>query len=335
MLKFKQYLNEQRLVFTDMKQLTDAVKEYHEAGEILNPEYQELVYQAKKLFKQYIRVHENFIDSVVMPLRDEDLFDLRWLWHWGESLTDVNKMAKLLPKIEKKNLNVSGMDKVIALSKQYVADWKPIADDIKSLKDKAVKVTTKRAEAKATAAKAMEKKFKNSSTLIKLLESHLDEYKQMARKRAEEFVKDKMNELKKYGWDLNLAAPVPKMRDGREAYQIAVQKQSLLSALTSPTESVISPGAPRIRKPNPAAAAKYVNDAVKGAEDSYRAFMQKMIEKIGKPVAKAKMSGNIWTDATITVTTDDGEDQVWSTRMILNFSKYQRMFNQFPSRRKK
>jgi D-xylose transport system substrate-binding protein len=73
----------------------------------------------------------------------------------------------------------------------------------------------------------------------------------------------------------------------------------------------------------------------KGAEDAYRNFMEKMIQKIGKPVVGAKMTGSIWTNAVLTVTTEDNEEQVWHTQMILNFSKYQKMFNQFPSRRKK
>ena len=75
--------------------------------------------------------------------------------------------------------------------------------------------------------------------------------------------------------------------------------------------------------------------SVQGAEASYRDFMHKMITKIGKPVVNAKMTGNIWTSAVLTVNTNDGEEQVWNTKMILNFSKYQKMFNQFPSRRKK
>jgi hypothetical protein len=71
----------------------------------------------------------------------------------------------------------------------------------------------------------------------------------------------------------------------------------------------------------------------KGAEDAYRDFMEKMIQKIGKPVVDATMTGSIWTNAVLHVTTDDGEEQSWKTQMILNFSKYQKMFNQFPSRR--
>jgi hypothetical protein len=94
-------------------------------------------------------------------------------------------------------------------------------------------------------------------------------------------------------------------------------------------------GQPDIREPNPQGIARYVEMSVQGAEASYRDFMHKMITKIGKPVVNAKMTGNIWTSAVLTVNTNDGEEQVWNTKMILNFSKYQKMFNQFPSRRKK
>jgi hypothetical protein len=94
-------------------------------------------------------------------------------------------------------------------------------------------------------------------------------------------------------------------------------------------------GDPYIVKANQVMIDRYIELNVKGAEDAYKNFMGKMIEKIGKPVVDAKMTGNIWTNATLHVTTDDGEEQVWSTQMIINFSKYQTMFNQFPSRRKK
>lgn len=332
MLKFKQYILEQRVKYTDAAHLLASIKQYMKAGEILNPEYNEMKQQASDLYHKSFRAHEQKFQDTSGRIQDEDFWELRFALA-GWNLSDVAKAEKMLAKVEKKKL--PGIEQELKIAKQFVSEWKPVLEGIKALKDKVVKVSTKRAQAKATAATAMEKKFRDSSTLIKLLESHLDEYKEMARKRAEEFVKDKMDELKKHGWDLNLAAPVPKMRDGQEAYQIAAQKQSIMSMLTSPTKPVIIPGEPRIRKPNPAAAAKYISDAVKESEASYRAFMQKMIEKIGKPVVKAKMTGNIWTDATINVTTDDGETQVWSTRMILNFSKYQRMFNQFPSRRKK
>ena len=99
--------------------------------------------------------------------------------------------------------------------------------------------------------------------------------------------------------------------------------------------SPLPPQEPSVVEPDRPAIERYVQMNVTGAEEAYRNFMAKMIEKIGKPVVDAKMTGNIWTNATLHVTTNDGEEQVWNTKMILNFSKYQVMFNQFPSRRKK
>jgi hypothetical protein len=80
---------------------------------------------------------------------------------------------------------------------------------------------------------------------------------------------------------------------------------------------------------------RYIELNVKGAEEAYRNFMAKMIQKIGRPVVDAKMTGNIWTNAVLHVTTNDGEKQTWNTQMILNISKYQKMFNQFPTRKVK
>ena len=336
---FRTYIQEARSAYANRDDLHQTIKAYLKTGEIVNPEYKDLKYSATKMFEKALNVHSNFFTDVSRNSHgtgnwDEDISDLSGYFMFAPGF-NVSKIQKRINNLKKRDPQVQGVDKMIAIAQQMVDEWRPVVEDFEKLKGMVVKTTTKRAQAKEVAAKAIQKKFRDSASLIKVLESHLDEYKDMARKRAEEFVKDKMNEMKKHGWDLNLAAPIPKMRDGREAYQIAVQKESLLTALTSPTQAVISPGAPRIRKPNPAAAAKYVNDAVKGAEDSYRAFMQKMIEKIGKPVEAAKMTGSIWTDAKLTVTTNDGEEQVWNTKMILNFSKYQRMFNQFPSRRKK
>lgn len=47
---------------------------------------------------------------------------------------------------------------------------------------------------------------------------------------------------------------------------------------------------------------------------------------------EADMTGNPWHGSTLHVTCVDGEKQSWNTQMIINQSKYQKLFNQFPSR---
>jgi hypothetical protein len=90
-----------------------------------------------------------------------------------------------------------------------------------------------------------------------------------------------------------------------------------------------------IRKPSEAKLEKYVKANVDAAHQDYMAWVNKMTKKIGKGVKRAHISGSPWTGSTLDVTTNDGEEQIWTTHMIINYSKYNKAFNQFPSRRKK
>lgn len=325
MRKFSSFITEARM--TTVGEVTAAIAKHKKAGEILNPEYQDLVGQAKRIMRNsspdFLSLVPNWRDD-----RNQDLMDLNYTSF--DSFASHKKIEKLIAKVEK--ANNPNYKKAVAAVKQYLKDWKGIGEDLALLKGKVVKVTQKRAEAKQAAATAMGKKFADSSSLIKIFESHLQEYKDMAEKRAREFVKDRLDFLKKHDWDLDKAVPRTKSYSD---YKATEQKRQVYSALTKSTSSSRRYGEPDIREPDQVKIDHYVKMNVQGAEDAYRSFMQKMIEKIGKPVVNAKMTGNIWTNATLTVTTNDGEEQVWNTKMILNFSKYQKMFNQFPSRRKK
>lgn len=339
MKNFRSYLKESRQTFADREHLHHAIKAYHQAGEIVNPEYQDLKYQATKMFEKALNVHQRFFSDVAgTVLRageyDADLSDLSGYFMFAPGF-NVSKIQKRIDNLKKRNVRIPGTDKLIAIAQQVVNEWRPVVEDFEKLKGIVVKTSTKRAEAKEVAAKVTEKKFRDSASLIAVFESHLGEYKEMARKRAVEFIEHKLAILEKAGWDLNVVAPHPKSSIGREAYRKASESRSLYSNLTRALKSTRFVDEPDIRVRNKDAEQRYINDAVRGAEESYRAFMQKMIEKIGKPVETAKMVGSIWTDAKLTVTTIDGEEQVWNTKMILNFSKYDKMFNQFPSRRKK
>ena len=339
MQTFRSFLKEARQTYADREHLHHAIKSYLEVGEIVNPEYQELKYQATQMFEKSLKVHSNFMTSVSAQSFttgefDQDISDLSGYFMFAPGF-NVSKIQKRIDNLKKRKVQVQGVDQMIAIAQQMVNEWRPVVEDFDRLKGIVVKTSTKRAEAKQVAAKATEKKFRNSASLISVLESHLGEYKEMARKRAIEFIENKMDILAKHGWDLNIAAPRPKSSMGREAYTKASQTRSFYSSLTRALKPSYRMGEPDIRVRNKEAEQRYINEAVIGAEESYRAFMQKMIEKIGKPVQTAKMEGSIWTDAKLTVTTIDGEEQVWNTKMILNFSKYDKMFNQFPSRRKK
>lgn len=315
--------------YTTYKEIVDAIAAYKKAGEILNPVYIDLNSQAKRIFGKDTDAGRNMIlDHLRAEGRDSQdpvLNDLYYAWP-HDSFVSLGKVEKLAAKLKPQYKNVA------AAAKKLVGDWKQIVVDLKDLKGKVVKVTQKRAEIKAAVSTAMARKFADSSSLIKIFESHLQEYKDMAEKQARAFVKERLDFLKKHGMDLDKA--VPRTKDYNQ-YKSVEAKRSFYRSITKAKHSVVRADDPDIRVPHNEMIERYVNLNVQGAEDAYRGFMQKMIEKIGKPVVDAKITGNIWTNATLTVTTNDNEEQVWNTKMILNFSKYQKMFNQFPTRRKK
>ena len=328
MRKFSSFITEARM--TTVGEIISAIAGHKKAGEILNPAYKDLTDQARRIFgKDAAAGREAILTFLHKGDKDPTLHDLYYAWPY-DSLVSLGKVEKLAAKLKPEHKAIS------AIAGKLLKDWKPVADDLKDLKGKVVKVSQKRAEAKAAAQKVMSGKKASSAPLIKIFESHMNEYIAMAEKRAKDFIEDRLAVLKKHDYDLNKVAPMPNSRTmGSSEYKSAQAKRDLYRSITKSVESVSRPGAPDIRKPNQEMINRYIEMNKKGAEDAYRNFMEKMIQKIGKPVVDAKMTGNIWTNATLTVTTEDGEEQVWHTQMILNFSKYQKMFNQFPSRRKK
>lgn len=329
MRKFSSFIAEARMTTTG--EITAAIASHKKAGEIMNQTYKDLADQSRRIFGgDTEHVRDLILKHIRAGDRTDELNDLYYSWP-HDSFASLNKAGRLLAKLKDPKFK-----DVISAGNDVVKKWAPIAADLKDLKGKIVKATQKRAEAKAEAAKVLEKKKGDSKALIKIFDAHMKEYVAAAEKRAKEFIDDKLAILKKAGNDLNKVAPMPNSRTmGASEYKTAQAKRDLYRSITKSTVSVSRPGDPDIREPNKAMIDRYIEMNKKGAEEAYENFMHKMMQKIGKPVVDASMKGNIWTNAILTVTTNDGEEQVWHTQMILNFSKYQKMFNQFPSRRKK
>jgi hypothetical protein len=329
MKSFAKFIAEARM--TTLGEVTAAIAQHKKAGEILNQTYKDLYDQARRILSGDMRhVTELMLKHIHAGNKTQELHDLYYDWP-SDSFNSLNKASRTLAKVKDPKFK-----DVVTAGKSVLEKWIPVAADLKDLKGKVVKATQKRAEAKAAAEKVMSGKKASSAPLIKIFESHMNEYIAMAEKRAKEFVDDRLAVLKKHDWDLDKVAPRPNSRTmGSSEYKSAQAKRDLYSSITKSVHSMRRQGEPDLREPNKAMIDRYIEMNKKGAEDAYKNFMEKMIQKIGKPVTDAKMTGNIWTNATLTVTTEDGEEQVWHTQMILNFSKYQKMFNQFPSRRKK
>lgn len=329
MKTFSKFIAEARM--TTHGEVVVAIATHKKAGEIMNQTYKDLADQARRVFGGDTRhVSDLMLKHIHAGNKTPELHELYYDWP-SDSFASLKKASRALAKVKDPNFK-----DVVTAGNEVVKKWLPVAEDLKALKGMIVKATQKRAEAKAAAEKVLEKKKGDSKALIKIFDAHMKEYVAAAEKRAKEFIDDKLEILKKAEWDLNKVAPMPNSRTmGTSEYKTAQAKRDLYRSITKSTEYSTRPGQPDIREPNKAMIDRYIEMNKKGAEEAYQNFMHKMMQKIGKPVVDAKMTGNIWTNAILTVTTNDGEEQVWHTQMILNFSKYQKMFNQFPSRRKK
>jgi hypothetical protein len=301
------------------------VDKYLSAGEIVRPQF--------ALLKVNIdRTIEKLADQLTDPITigqgttirnigDDALMDLLYA-----GPHNANELLFLKKKLAKVKTTDHPLYKVLV---NLYNKYSPLAEKLKKLKEMVVTTAQKRAEKKEVEKKVKEKTFSDSSTLVKVLEEHMDEYINKAAELAKEQFNGWMNLLKKHNWDIDKAAPKPDHRDDDTKYRIKNHVRSLLFSMTESAGPGISP----LRKFSARLKKDYVEKAKRSAKDAYMAWIHKMIQKIGKPVVKAKMTGNPWVSSVLTVTTSDDETQRWKTQMIINKSKYDLFFNQFPSRR--
>jgi len=143
------------------------------------------------------------------------------------------------------------------------------------------------------------------------------------------------------GKDLQVEAPYPKGTLGKTDYRMALNKRNFLTSIfevkrdgiVTPKSSMIVIGI------NQTMVKRKIEEASKKAEEDFNAFVNKLTEKIGSGVTKvtANSKGHswMWIDSDLHVTKSDGFTEVWSTKRILNHSKYSLPFNQWRTTLKK
>ena len=309
---------------TNLANLEQEVDRYLAAGEIINPEYLKLKSQINRSIEKESRPMRELVSGT------SDMYDIEEalgsLWYdlpasTNEVLALKNKLARVKTKEGRAYPYFKGLE-------EFYKKYSALAEKFKKLKDKVVKVAVKRQQAKDEKATVMRQKFTDSKSMVEVLTQHIDEYKARAVKMAGDQITFGLGILERASWSLNEAAPYPKPSMARDAYRAAVEKRNLLESISD------SDGNDRDkRKASPSKRKAKEDEAEKNAHVSYMAWVAKMIDKIGKTVEKAAMTGSPWNGSTLRVTTNDGEEQVWDNKMIINQSKYGTLFNQFPSRR--
>lgn len=307
-----------------------AIKEYDKLPEIMNADYNHIKQEISYRFRDF----DKPIKAAIDKYRDDDRgYDGGWAlpeelrnlgWDTPSATNQFKKFQKSVDALSKEYADVKQVC-------QYEIDrWVPLIDKFKALKKKVVKAATKREEKKAKEEKVLNNQRLDSKVMIDLLEDHRKEYITEANKRAKVYLKNLIDKLKKANWNQDDVAPYGRGSGESEMYH-------LYHALTDEKERIAfrKRSDPDIRKQSKAKEKKWLEDQAKIAELNYDAFINKMVQKIGEPVVEATMKGSIWTNATLDVVTASGEAQTWTTKIILNFSKFGKMFNQYPTRKKK
>lgn len=171
------------------------------------------------------------------------------------------------------------------------------------------------------------------------IEQAVSHLKQEAMKRAERFARDTVMQVHQLltasNNDLHVAAPYPSgLNMDRAQYRTAVAKYQMFQQLTTWRKGSVGLHDPCYADVDPEKVEKYVQAAREDAATQYDAYVAKLIKKIG-PVKLARLEGNhVWSYSFLHVETKRGME-VWKTQMILNHSKYGKVFNQFPTRKVK
>jgi hypothetical protein len=229
----------------------------------------------------------------------------------AHGLSELGKMQK----IAKKSMDSDFKNAALDMAEEFT----PIKDKMASLKSMIVTATQQRA-AKKDAEVVQKKAEKDTqSTLVNVLEPFRNDYVEEARKKATQWIKSMKNRITEAGGINEIAPPVTQQDLKNLSYKERDEKQKRRDFWEF-IESIDS--------------SEYVEEQAKIADASYEAWIFKLMSKIGKKVVDANMTGNPWTGSSLSVETEDGENQIWNTQMILNTSKLGKLFNQFPTRRK-
>lgn len=166
--------------------------------------------------------------------------------------------------------------------------------------------------------------------------------------RMEELFMTKLVELRSQlafvEMDINKIAPYPdSFRTGRKEYRSMLAKHKRVMSYFATDESdprsrqqfslVMYGKAPWKVVEKPGAEPSCRAEGRRAANADFDSFLYKLAFKISRSISSASMVGTLWENCTLSVLTEDDEKQVWTTHCIINRSVYDKLFNQWPTRR--
>jgi len=142
-------------------------------------------------------------------------------------------------------------------------------------------------------------------------------------------------ELEKANWDLNLAFPRPNGFGSRSAYMQKKAARDFAFSLVRTVDPSYRPNQPVFVRVCEENIARVLTTAAKDAAAQYEAYVNKLVEKVGEcDSAEMGYNNGVWFDSNLVVVKGDTKE-VWNTKCIINRSVHGKVFNQFPTRKRK
>jgi hypothetical protein len=300
------------------------IDEYLQAGEIIKPEFDKLKGVVGRAIEEIANktIAQPYFHGSGNKWYDIDQSLGSLAYDLPHNAHDMLSFGKKLAKVKAKD------QPPYRAAAAFFEKYKSIAEKMRELKGKVVTTAKKREDKKIADTKERDRSFNDSTTLVGVLKEHMGDYIAKAEELAGEQYDKWMAYLAKHGWDLDVVAPEPETKMSREQYQKMKRRREIIENMTDRDG-----GTHNLRKASSAKRKERVDRAHNDAEASYMEWIHKLIRLIGKPVETAQMEGNPWSGSILRVKCNDGEQQAYKTQMIINFSKYQLAFNQFPTRR--
>lgn len=174
-----------------------------------------------------------------------------------------------------------------------------------------------------------------------LIATAVEPLRKQAVKRAVEAGKGQVERVRKAleeaGGDLQKAAPYPEYRDAsylfktgeRMLFQSLVEDDPVHRRTYGIKDShFVLMSEKKIKR--------FMENVKRDANSQFDAFVRKLTKKVGDDITSAEIDGNyVWDGSILTVKRSDDSTERWRTTMIVNVSKYGKMFNQFPTRKLK
>lgn len=143
------------------------------------------------------------------------------------------------------------------------------------------------------------------------------------------------SKLESANWDLNAVFPYPNGFQSRASYMAQKAAHDYAHSLVKVVNYNYKRNSPMIVEMSEAGIARAIDNAAKDAAFQYEAYVAKLIKKVGDcDNAVMGFNNGVWHDSNLVVTKGDTKE-IWNTKCIVNRSVYGKVFNQFPTRKRK